>query len=1046
MDVDALVDQALCRVLCVTLDRAKASPQSVPPVFLWENQEGIPRLNADVAEGVVVDLLSSPPAGLAQTPLWFLLGCYGRASHELRTTVSYIRDKEKADKVYDALKQLQKIIVNYACLLLTAPEVFPQPPGDVQRGPLLLLDALSVLDDGSPAGDKYARASFRLPVGFLEDAVQHLAMDDGDDAVDAVVHPILRELGKRPVGKSPLVEVRGDLALLSSILTSRPVALSLLRSKLWLPEPSYFNPRNPVLVRISTPTGRNFQGGTALGTYLAISPIPDLSGCFPAMPSVIDRCFHDPANMPQADISNAITSLRLTTESLVGALHATLHALLKDKATRRPTLVWLASVVDANMELAKMSPDPWKASTSGFMFNLAWVMLRLSEPFTADVAKAFQRLTPDYVADPVGSLLNLGDHETRMSATTETVEAFAAEVAERRASGAGASGSAAAASQSPPTAISQRLYRVPSPDEPDGPYSFICECFFLTARALHLGPIRVLTTLKNIQRQIHRVKEELFLTEAELSMTAPGTARHRQLSAEAAQTKDEIRQMESIVLCMVTAVYDPKFLTEAMGFVRLVALWLVHVALGGQQLSGNWFRSDASNPRELAVLPEHLVEDACEVLAAVGNAAPHLLDQGLTYDLMQFFCVFLGRPQLIRNPYLRSKMIDVLWQWLPSSQDRQPRYRLSPQTSLAHVFETPLVVSALVPALIRIYIDIEFTERHNQFYEKFSTRAHIGDLFEHLWENPGHRATWRQYAYSEPDVYVRFCNMMLNDGIFLLDETLRLLPDIKEEERTKNDNSTWSSMNPEQRQELDARLQEHIGHVTGMLELGQSTMETLHLSTQEVQAPFLGPMVNRVAEMLNYFLLHLAGPARKSLAVSKDLRSKIGFRPEELLASVVKLYLNLFHADREGALVKAIVSEGRSFRPTLFAEAEAVIRDRGIVGSEELHGFAALARAVEEAGREGAEEDDILAEVGDDVPEEFLDPILGTVMKDPVLLTTSGHVVDRDIITRHLLTDQKDPFNRQDLTIEMLQPQEDLRRQIEAWMADLKAQRHAKAN
>lgn len=59
--------------------------------------------------------------------------------------------------------------------------------------------------------------------------------------------------------------------------------------------------------------------------------------------------------------------------------------------------------------------------------------------------------------------------------------------------------------------------------------------------------------------------------------------------------------------------------------------------------------------------------------------------------------------------------------------------------------------------------------------------------------------------------------------------------------------------------------------------------------------------------------------------------------------------------------------------------------------------------------------------MGDDVPEEFLDPILGTVMKDPVLLTTSGHVVDRDIITRHLLTDQKDPFNRQDLTIEMLQ-------------------------
>lgn len=126
------------------------------------------------------------------------------------------------------------------------------------------------------------------------------------------------------------------------------MALSLLRSKLWLPEPSYFNPRNPVLVRISTPTGRNFQGGTALGTYLAISPIPDLSGCFPAMPSVIDRCFHDPANMPQADISNAITSLRLTTVRDMGrdAMGASWHKQTNSQFVHdSPPLWWVTPIV-----------------------------------------------------------------------------------------------------------------------------------------------------------------------------------------------------------------------------------------------------------------------------------------------------------------------------------------------------------------------------------------------------------------------------------------------------------------------------------------------------------------------------------------------------------------------------------------------------------------------------------------------------------------------------------------------------------------------------
>ena len=50
-------------------------------------------------------------------------------------------------------------------------------------------------------------------------------------------------------------------------------------------------------------------------------------------------------------------------------------------------------------------------------------------------------------------------------------------------------------------------------------------------------------------------------------------------------------------------------------------------------------------------------------------------------------------------------------------------------------------------------------------------------------------------------------------------------------------------------------------------------------------------------------------------------------------------------------------------------------------------------------GRAQQEEEELLA----DAPDEFLDPIMGTLMKDPVLLPTSGNIVDRAIISRHIL-------------------------------------------
>ena len=67
-----------------------------------------------------------------------------------------------------------------------------------------------------------------------------------------------------------------------------------------------------------------------------------------------------------------------------------------------------------------------------------------------------------------------------------------------------------------------------------------------------------------------------------------------------------------------------------------------------------------------------------------------------------------------------------------------------------------------------------------------------------------------------------------------------------------------------------------------------------------------------------------------------------------------------------------------------------------------------------------------------DIPAEFEDPIMGELMRDPVLLP-SQHIVDKSTIVQHLLSDPKDPFTRQAMTVDDAIPQTELKERIEKW-------------
>ena len=59
-------------------------------------------------------------------------------------------------------------------------------------------------------------------------------------------------------------------------------------------------------------------------------------------------------------------------------------------------------------------------------------------------------------------------------------------------------------------------------------------------------------------------------------------------------------------------------------------------------------------------------------------------------------------------------------------------------------------------------------------------------------------------------------------------------------------------------------------------------------------------------------------------------------------------------------------------------------------------------------------------ELPDNLPDEFLDPLLFTPIKHPIILPESKIIMDKAIIEAHLVENNYDPFNRQPLTYELL--------------------------
>lgn len=155
----------------------------------------------------------------------------------------------------------------------------------------------------------------------------------------------------------------------------------------------------------------------------------------------------------------------------------------------------------------------------------------------------------------------------------------------------------------------------------------------------------------------------------------------------------------------------------------------------------------------------------------------------------------------------------------------------------------------------------------------------------------------------------------------------------------------------------------------------------------------------RMFSIVNSALNLLVG--EKSLKVRISNKDEYCFNPKEILRSVELIILNMLRHNE-----KLIKSSG--IDATLLERAIGLSQKKHILVEDQIGSLRDILGVLREMGRSDQASD----VTGEDVPDEFLDPLTYLVMEDPVMLLTSGVTIDRSTLNQIMLNDQIDPFNR----------------------------------
>ncbi|EGW31418.1 uncharacterized protein SPAPADRAFT_51435 [Spathaspora passalidarum NRRL Y-27907] len=734
----------------------------------------------------------------------------------------------------------------------------------------------------------------------------------------------------------------------------------------------------------------DYEHKTLLGPLLRISPL---------LEDMAVNYFQGVSTQTPMQIHNTYSSIQNEYNVIISHLFTIVDKLVRGSVKTRTDLVeWFADLINLNHLRRGSHADFKKLSSDGIMYNISIILIKLSLPFlNYPLFGKIDKIDVDYFRK--NRLLDV-DEESRVNSTIEEVE---------------------------------EQY---SHEEQDT--NFISDCFNLTLAYLHYGIGGIFIKYDRLKQQIKQVQSRI--DQIESGQTPPGLnpMMISFLRQELPKLKKTIEAFKS-VKHSIQAIFDFRNLQlEIFDFIIGATTFIIRLidpshSYPQSKLSIPIFKISkvselddhdylkTKTPIPWKYYPEFIVEGIVNYCKFSTNfmGCPLVDNQDKLTCFCEFIIILLRCPELVGNPHLKSNLVEILFVGsLPIENANRDGFMIS-------VFNNnKLIIDNILYSLLDFYVMVEKTGASSQFYDKFNSRYYISVILEQLWKNPSYRFQLKDYSRNNVDFFIRFIARMLNDTTYLLDETFNVLNEIhnvQQELKKRLTSPGDESMGTDE--ELEGNLDSLESRAKSYMSLSNKTMELFKLFTKEVPQGFmLAEIIDRLASMLNYNLSIMVGPKCSNLKVENP--EKYNFEPKKILTLLCEIYVNL---SSQKEFVASVARDERSFNLAYFEKAENILTTKTYVEPKTINALVTFARAAEDQRKlEEMEE----MEMGE-IPDEFLDPLMFTLMKDPVILPGSRVSIDRSTIKAHLLSDSTDPFNRMPLTLDDVIDNVELKQQID---------------
>ncbi|OMJ17006.1 putative ubiquitin conjugation factor E4 [Smittium culicis] len=380
---------------------------------------------------------------------------------------------------------------------------------------------------------------------------------------------------------------------------------------------------------------REIQTSSVLGPMFSISAFPDEDD------GAVMKYFEGLDSSSRSNQLASISSIQSSVSTLQAYQFRIINSFVRSSKDSRAVFIsWAAKAIFSNLKRTGSQADPKLYVSSGFADNLANVFIELSKPFAFEPQLSKLSKVNISTWGPIrassGQLDSYGQNQdivkkswnelTRLCSNSEDSLKWDSKLLET------------------PGLVSE--------------IGFIPDCFFIATLAINFGPLSSIFRIMQLGKQIQQLSQSLNSIESNQQNGSTSTSASNPLLAK---WKAHLSSLKCKRLALEAHCLDPRRLMGLLNFSRFTMasiLELHQLALSNDVNYWNCF-------------PEYILEDTLALLLFVTRYSPDtLMNQELSppqpglrllEDLfISLFVACLSKPELIRNPHLKSKLVDVL--------------------------------------------------------------------------------------------------------------------------------------------------------------------------------------------------------------------------------------------------------------------------------------------------------------------------------------------------------------------------------------------------